>query len=294
MDLPDCVQLTHPVPDYPVYVIKHPKAKARVALHGAHLLEWTPARQKPVIYLSPQAVFEEGKPIRGGVPVCWPWFGPSLEDAQLPMHGFVRNRFWKLDSVEQDKTGVRLRFKLKDSAKTRKLWPHAFELTLEMFIGATLRLALTMKNTGDDTLFITDALHTYLCVGDVTQVSVSGLERMEYLDRVGAPVVRQQRGKVTFSQEVDRDYAARGSVVLSDGSLGRQLKIRGEGSRSTVVWNPWIEKSKRLADLPDEAYQSFVCIETANAWRDEQLLAPGAVHSLAFTLECTALDAADG
>jgi glucose-6-phosphate 1-epimerase len=164
----------------------------------------------------PQAVFEEGKPIRGGVPVCWPWFGPSLEDAQLPMHGFVRNRFWKLDSVEQDKTGVSLRFKLKDSAKTRKLWPHAFELTLEMFIGATLRLALTMKNTGDDTLFITDALHTYLCVGDVTQVSVSGLERMEYLDRVGAPVVRQQRGKVTFSQEVDRDYAARGSVVLSD------------------------------------------------------------------------------
>jgi len=181
----------------------------------------------------------------------------------------------------EDEVGVNLRFTLKDSAKTRKLWPHAFELSLEMSIGATLRLALTMKNTGDDTLSITDALHTYLGVGDVTQVSVSGLERMEYLDRVGAPVVRQQRGKVTFgSQEVDRDYAARGSVVLSDGSLGRQLKIRGEGSRSAVVWNPWIEKSKRLADLPDEADRSFVCIETANAWRDEQLLARGpCIHS---------------
>lgn len=294
MELPNCVQLTHPVADYPVYVIKHPKAKARVALHGAHLLEWTPAKQKPVIYLSPQALWEEGKAIRGGVPVCWPWFGPPVDDPALPMHGFVRNRFWKLDSAEQDKTGVRLLFKLKDSAKTRKLWPHAFELTLEMFIGATLRLVLTMKNTSEDTVFITDALHTYLCVGDVTQVSVSGLERMEYLDRVGLSAIRQQRGAVVFDQEVDRDYAARGSVVLSDPSLGRQLKIRGEGSRSTVVWNPWIEKSQRLADLPDEAYQSFVCIETANAWRDELLLAPGAVHSLAFTLECTALDATDG
>ena len=290
MDLPDCVQLTHPVADYPVYVVKHPKAKARVALHGAQLLEWTPAKQKPVIYLSPQAVFEEGKAVRGGVPVCWPWFGPPIEEASLPMHGFVRNRFWKLVSAVQDKAGVQLVFELKDGEATRKMWPFPFELSLEMNIGTSLRLALTMRNTGEDTVFITDALHTYLCVGDVSQVWISGLERTEYLDRVGSPVVRQQRGRVTFGQEVDRDYAARGKVVLVDRSLNRQLRIRSEGSRSTVVWNPWIEKSKRLADLPDEDYLRFVCIETANAWRDEQLLVPGAVHSLAFTLECTALD----
>jgi len=289
MELPDCVQLTHPVADYPVYVIKHPKARARVALHGAQLLEWTPAKEKPVIYLSPQAVFEEGKAVRGGVPVCWPWFGPPLEDANLPMHGFVRNRFWKLDDAKENKEGVKLVFSICDDKNTRKLWPYAFELKLEMTIGASLTLNLTMHNSSPETAFITDALHTYLCVGDVTQVQVVGLDRVEYLNRVGLPAVQEQRGIVIFDQEVDRDYASGHPVRLQDRSLNRVITVKGTGSRSTVVWNPWIEKSTRLADLPDEDYKHFVCIETANAWRDELLLMPGAVHVLGVTLGCEPL-----
>jgi len=289
MTLPDCIQLTHPEADYPVYEIKHAKATARVALHGAHLLEWTPAEQKPVIYLSPQAEYEEGKAVRGGIPVCWPWFGPPLEEARLPMHGFVRNRFWKLDDATADADGVKLVFSLQDDPSTRQLWPYAFALKLKMTIGTSLKLTLTMHNPTDETVFITDALHTYLCVGDVMEVQIFGLESTEYLDRVGPTHVRGQRGVITFDREVDRDYASGHLVRLQDRSLNRVITVKGTGSRSTVVWNPWIEKSTRLPDLPDEDYKHFVCIETANAWRDELLLMPGAVHVLGVTLGCEPL-----
>jgi len=278
MSLPSSITLTDLLPGYPVYEIQHAAVKARVALHGAHLMEWQPAGQEPVLYLSPQAVYAADKPIRGGVPVCWPWFGPPA-DASLPMHGFVRTRFWQLAEAEESATGVRLVFTIESDDSTRALWPHDFQLSLEMNLGAELSLALTMKNTGDTACEITDALHTYLSVQDVTQITVEGLDGKEYLDRLThEPVI--QEGDIVIDREVDRDYVTSEEIRVKDASFGRTLSVTTSGSGSAVVWNPWIKKAISLADMPDEDYKVFVCVETTNAWKDVINLAPRESHCL--------------
>jgi glucose-6-phosphate 1-epimerase len=283
ISLPPSVRRTELAPNYPVFEIQHPTATARVALHGAQLLEWTPAGQKPVIYLSPQAVYHEGKAVRGGIPVCWPWFGMN-EDPKLPQHGFVRSRFWDLAEASEDGAGVNLQFAMEDDAETRHLWPHAFRVAVEMHIGAELHVALKMENIGDSPFTITGALHTYFTVGDIRRVIVEGLDGAEYLDTVGPKTVRQQTADIVFDREVDRNYHASGEVRVKDDAWGRVIAIQRSGSQTAVVWNPWIEKAAALADLPDEDYQRFVCVEAANAWKDSVVEAPGARHELATTI----------
>jgi D-hexose-6-phosphate mutarotase len=284
MNLPSSVRRVELVPGYPVYEIQHPAVIARVALHGAQLLEWTPLDQKPVIYVSPEAIYHEGKAVRGGIPVCWPWFGHHESDPQLPQHGFVRSRFWELAEASESDTGVRFKFTIRDSEETRRLWPHAFHLTLEMRIGAELHLALETENTGDAPFTITEALHTYFSVGDIRKVSIEGLDGADYLDTVGPKQERHQTGNILIDREVDRAYRTSSEVQINDRAQGRVISIKNEGSQTAVVWNPWIAKAASLADLPDEDYQRFVCVETANAWNDHITLAPGAKHRLATTI----------
>ncbi len=285
MTLPGTVRLTHPLSDYPVFEIAHPTAHARIAMHGAHVLEWTPTGQKPVLYLSPQSSYEVGKAIRGGVPVCWPWFGAHASNPSLPSHGFVRNRFWQLDSASEDASGVTLKFSFSDDEETRALWPHAFHLTLECFIGNTLSLALTMENTGETEFTVTDALHTYFTVGDISQVSIEGLDGVDYLDtRGGQRQPHLQSGNIPFAGEVDSLYRTSSPTTIHDAAWQRVITVKPEGSQTTVVWNPWKEKAARLTDLPDESYHGFVCVETANAWQDVITVAPGAMHRLATHL----------
>jgi D-hexose-6-phosphate mutarotase len=271
-------------PGYPILEINHPAASARVALHGAQIMEWQPAGQRPVLYLSPQSAFQEGKAIRGGVPLCWPWFGPHATDRTLPSHGFARTRFWDLSATVEDESGVTLRFTLTDDEKTRKLWPHPFRLEMEMNIGRELHLALHMTNTGTEPVTLSGALHTYLAVGDVREVRLEGLNDAEYLDTVGVPQLRHQNGDVVFESEVDRGYFTTADVHLKDAALGRVITVRGSGSGCRVVWNPWIAKAAALADLPDADYFRFVCVEAANAWEDSVTIPPGDSHTLATTI----------
>lgn len=279
------IEQTELSPGYPILEIKHPAVSARVALHGAHLMDWTPAGHDPVLYLSPAAVYQKGKAIRGGVPVCWPWFGPHESDGALPAHGVARSRFWTLEKAEESGDGATLLFVLTDDADTRALWPHAFRLEYEMTLGAELRLALRMHNTGAENFKVTGALHSYFSVGDVRQSSVEGLQGSVYLDHADGDAVRTESGAVRFAGEVDSDYLTSSPVTLLDPALGRKLRIRGTGSGCTVVWNPWIEKAQRLADLPDADYEKFVCVETANAWRDRVTVRPGGMHELATTIQ---------
>jgi glucose-6-phosphate 1-epimerase len=284
MSLPPSIHLTNLLPGYPVLDVRHPACTARIAQNGAHLMEWTPAGQSPVLYLSPQSNFHEGKAIRGGVPICWPWFGPHETDKTLPAHGFVRNRFWELTEASENETGVTLKFALHENEETRRLWPHPFNLDLTMQLGAEMHLSLRMENTGNTPFTISGALHTYLAVGEIHRVTVQGLDGAEYLDTVGTQEVRRQSGDIAFDREVDRNYRTTGEVRVKDASLNRTLIVCGSGSHTAVVWNPWIEKSKTLKDLPDDGYKSFVCVETANAWRDHITVAPGAQHKLATTV----------
>lgn len=278
MQLPDCLHLGG-TPAYPIHEVRHPRASARIAVNGAHLMEWVPAGAQPVLFLSPDAVFEPGKAIRGGIPVCWPWFGPHA-DPQRPMHGYARILPWTLVRADADESGVHLVFELADGETATPWWNPSLRARLELRLGAELEVSLFTRNGGEEPVRLEQALHTYLSVGDIHRVCVRGLDGAEYLDTVGEPTRRWQSGDITLDREVDRQYASEAAVAIEDPAWGRTLIIEKEGSATTVVWNPWIEKSKRLGDLPDEAYLGFLCVEAANAGAGAVELVAGAEHVL--------------
>ncbi|GAA5478077.1 putative glucose-6-phosphate 1-epimerase [Haloferula helveola] len=268
--MPDSIRTTEPVAGYPVYEIDHPTCTARVALHGAHVMEWQPKHvSDPVLYLSPEAVLREGKAIRGGIPVCWPWFNAHPTDPSLPSHGFARSTFWKTGEFSTDGDAVTLRFTFEKGA-----W-HA---ELRLSLGEALEAELTTTNRGDQPVPVSGALHSYLRVGDISAIHIEGFDGCGYLDTVGAPAARRQDGPVRFDSEVDRIYDTHGSSRLVDPTLHRTITVEKSGSPSTVVWNPWIEKAAALGDLPDEGYKDFVCIEAAIANDLAVRLAPGESH----------------
>lgn len=283
--------LTESVDDYPILVIDHPAVSGRIALNGAHVMEWTPEGHDPILYMSQQAVFEVGKPIRGGIPICWPWFGPHPSESSKPAHGFVRQMLWEVDAARENEKEVEIVLKLQDSAETKALWPHAFRLRLHVHMGAALQVTLIATNTGDQAWDMTGALHTYLNVEDVRQISVHGLHGTQYVEERLTADKRPQHGPVVIDQEVDRRYISDATVIVHDPVWGRELVIEKAGSLTTVVWNPWIEKSKRLSDLPDEAYPEFLCIEAANAGEDLVTVKPGHEHLLMQRIEVRRLNA---
>jgi len=234
--------------------------------------------------MSPQAVLQHGRPIRGGIPVCWPWFGPH-EDGEKPMHGFARLMMWQFERASETSLGVDLVLKLEDSVETQALWPFRFALRLHIHMGLELEVVLEVTNNDSKSWTMTGALHTYLAVGDARQIVLNGLHGTRYVEDRLSPGKRPQQGPVVIDQEVDRMYASDASVIVDDPVMHRELRIEKAGSLSTVVWNPWIEKSTRLADLPDEAYPDFVCVETTNAGDDAVTLEPGETHLL-FTRLC--------
>jgi glucose-6-phosphate 1-epimerase len=271
MELPQSVRLVEIAPGYPVFEIVHPQCTARVALHGAHVMSWQPVDEEEVLYLSPDAVFKEGKPIRGGIPVCWPWFNKHPADPEQPSHGLVRGRFWELLDAAEDPSGVTLRFGVQQG-----IWNA--ELTVKA--GQELEVALVSKNVSEVPILVSGALHPYLGVSDIGQVRVVNLDGRDYLDTVGEPEMRIQKGDLTFEREVDRIYSSASSILLVDDLSGRTLLIEKNGSPSTAVWNPGLEKSAALDDLPDDGYRRFCCIEAVIANDRAEIVMPGGSHVL--------------
>lgn len=272
----------------PHALLRRNNSVAEVALHGGHVVAFS-VDGEPVLWVSRQALYAEGKAIRGGVPVCWPWFGPHPSDASKPAHGLARTRMWRAVGSAVADDGVTLRLVLADDAATRALWPHAFALELAVTLGATLELALTMRNTGDTPISCGGALHSYFAVGDIARTRVLGLEGQRYLDQLtGAE--QTQVGPVTIVGEVDRIYADEAPhCAIEDEALGRRILVAKTGSRTTVVWNPWVDKAQRLADFGDAEYREMLCVETAMAGDDTVTLAPGEVHALRATIGVTVL-----
>ncbi|MFD2160021.1 D-hexose-6-phosphate mutarotase [Rubritalea tangerina] len=272
-------------PDYPTIRVSNEFASATIALHGAQVIDYIPKGHEPVIFTSKEAVFREGKAIRGGVPVCWPWFGAHPEDASQPAHGFARNRFWQLTSTRSSDTGTELTLTL-DTESIDAL-PSKVALTLTISVGAELTLELTTTNLGQNAIEIGGALHTYLTVGDIAQASIQGLESHEYLDTV-ASMRETQNSEITFAAETDAIYLnATQPVTLHDPVLKRSIQVAKKGSRTTVVWNPWIDKATALSDLLDDEYHEFVCIEAANALDDTHSIGQDESHTLATTITAT-------
>lgn len=254
---------------YPVVRVRNQHAQASVALHGAHLIDYRRNGNPPVIFTSSAAIFREGKAIRGGIPVCWPWFGAC---EGKPAHGYARTSFWTLQEAE----ATRLVFTL----PAREGYP--LSVHLEFRIGKTLELVLTTTNEGDAPHTFSEALHSYFMVGDSRQTKIHGLEGAAYIDEVGETTTRIQNGPVTFPGEVDRIYHSDATVVLEDVASQRRIEVAKTGSRDTVVWNPGEEKGAAMSDLCDAETHRFICAESANM--AGIALNPGESHALALTI----------
>lgn len=274
-----------------VVEVSNSHATASIAMQGAHLMAFQPKDQSPLIWLSPEAQLAKGKSIRGGVPVCWPWFGPHPTDSGLPAHGFARTVPWRLNQVHAlDDGSTRLEFELVQSPATRAQWPHPCTVRHIITIGQTLKHELITTNLGNSPLSIGEALHTYFQVGDVRKVTVNGLQGCDYLDKVKGFQRSTQHGAVDFSNEVDRIYLDTPAITeIRDPSMQRRIIIRSQGSRSTVVWNPWIEKARQMGDLGPDGHLHMLCVETANAAEDTLTLTPGSQHRLVARYSIEAL-----
>jgi glucose-6-phosphate 1-epimerase len=269
-------------------------ATAEVYLQGAQVTAFRPqgpvANPHDVLWLSPLAQFETGKAIRGGVPIIWPWFGPLASDSNKPQHGFARTAEWQVTATEALADGTtRLQLQLTDNAATRALWPHVFALCMTIDVGTELRIDLTCRNTGDESFVAGGALHSYFALGDVANMRIEGLAGREYIDQLDGHRIKPQSGAVRITQAVDRIYLDTEDVcVIHDDTWSRQVRISKQGSRSTVVWNPWVEKGKAMSDFSDQGYRNMVCIEAANAADDVYRLAPGEEHTLSQIIRLSA------
>ena len=268
-------------------------ASARIALQGAHLLTWQPKRQAPVIWLSERAKFAPGKSIRGGVPVCWPWFGPHTSESGWPAHGFARTVMWEVLETRALVDGCTfLRFGLVETEATRAMWPHPCSLEIEFTIGDTLRIQLATRNLGSQPFTLGEALHTYFHISDVGKMTLRGLEGATYIDKAGGASERmQQANGLKIESEVDRVYLdTAADCIIKDRGLDRIVRIAKQGSQSTVVWNPWTEKAEKMGDFTPEGYRGMVCVESANALENLVTVAPGETHRLTVRYSLEAMD----
>lgn len=253
-------------------------SSALISVYAGQVLSFRPAGEMDdLMFLSEKAYYQTGKAIKGGAPVCWPWFGADPQGLGRPAHGFVRNRMWNVVATEITVSGaIRVILGLEDTPETIEIWPQSFTLMLEITVGRSLNLELVTRNTGAQLFPVTQAFHTYFKVGDISQVSVSGLEDTDYIDKVDNSALKKQIGPVVINEEVDRIYlGVRDELVINDIALKRRIRIRSGGSKTAVVWNPWAKISAEMADLQDNDYRNLLCAETTNAATDVVEVSPG-------------------
>ncbi|MEN5140887.1 D-hexose-6-phosphate mutarotase [Pseudomonas juntendi] len=270
--------------------ISSDRAELLIAQQGAQILSYQRVGE-PLLWLSDQAIFREGKSVRAGVPVCWPWFGnlqrnPQAVQAmyhgeQAPAHGLARSRDWQLLGIEEAGENLRIEFNLPEAQGHLPGWPHNVELTLVVELGEALALKLTSRNMGDSPVTISQALHSYFAVSDVRQARIEGVEGLDYIETLADWEQRQQQGALEFAGETDRIYLDTPQTLsIVDPHWSRRITLTSSGSRSAVIWNPWTDRARALADMADDGWQRMLCIETANVWNDLVDLKPGASHSL--------------
>lgn len=259
-------------------------ASAAIYDHGAHVTSWVPTGSSEVLFLSSAAVLDSDAAIRGGVPICFPWFGPGRTGAMTPAHGFARRSTWVLSHVDEMPDRVLLTFELDARDIASDDFTAPFNAVYRISVGPTLDLDLTVTNTGTETFSFEEALHAYLTVGDVEQVRIEGLGGSSYLDKVAGGAERRQVGDVEFTGETDRIYRSRAQVTVVDPVLDRRIIVTRRGSSDVVVWNPGRDKGQALSDLGDGEWRGFVCVEGANVLDAAVTLEPGQLHSMGYTL----------
>lgn len=257
--------------------------EGQIYLHGAHVAHYQRRGEKPLIFMSGKSIFAADKAIRGGVPICFPWFGAKKDDAKAPAHGFARLKQWGVESAKKtDDGGVQIVLSLESDDSTRGLWPGDFLARYTVTFAKQLRLRLEVQNTGSGPIVFEEALHTYLSVGDIREVQVEGLSGVDYIDKVqGGRRLLQGAEPVAFVGETDRVYLNTQSTCVAHDPVGeRSISVSKSGSNTTVVWNPWIAKAKAMADFGDDEWPGMLCIETCNVADFAVTLGAGASHMM--------------
>jgi glucose-6-phosphate 1-epimerase len=256
-----------------------------VYLHGAHVTSWKPRGADEVLFVSTRSRWEDGRAIRGGVPICFPWFAEKADLPGAPAHGLVRTKAWRLESVVQTGDAVAVSMASESNADTKRWWPADFHLVYRATFGLELTLELVVRNTGATSLRFEEALHAYFRVGQLETAQLQGLNAVKYLDKTDSFRAKMQHGPVLITSETDRVYVNTGSpIVLNDHALHRNIGVAKENSLTTVVWNPWVDRARTLSDLGEDEWKYMVCIETSNVADYAVNLAPGQVHTMRATV----------
>ncbi len=265
--------------------ITGPEWDAEVFLQGAHLARFA-RRGDPLLFMSGKSFYKPGKALRGGVPIIFPWFGNHATNSALPAHGFARTAEWTLVDITRRELDTLLAFRLSAGETTLAVWPHEFTLDYEILLGEQLVLTLRTRNNGSSPFTFEQALHTYLLIDDISQAVVQGLNGVEYIDKTdGMKRKRMNVHAFSINSETDSVFVnTTATCVVEDPVLQRRTVIEKEGSNSTVIWNPWIEKASAFSDFGDDEWQRMVCVESANAADNAITLGPGESHEMRVRL----------
>jgi glucose-6-phosphate 1-epimerase len=263
--------------------VTSPLASACIYLHGAQVTSFSPTGESELLFMSEKSVFAAGKAIRGGVPICFPWFGAGADAAHplAPAHGVARLIDWTLAGTRlRDDGAVEITLRLPPDAAH----PATADVIYTVVIADTLDVRLTVRNPGTSDFFFEAALHSYLAVADVRQISITGLEGQTYLNQLDG-TQQTQNGAIHFTAETDRIYEDSTSIcVVHDPVLHRQITVEKIGSHSTVVWNPWIGKAQAMKDFGDDEWPAMVCVETAAVRKNGVTVGAGGSHTIGTRL----------
>jgi len=256
-------------------------AEAKICLYGAQVMSFIPHNSQEVLWMSPKSNFEVGQPIRGGIPVCFPWFGPHKSDPQKPQHGFGRLMYWQVIETSVKSTGETIVILQMDASdKTRAFWPFDFTARLTVIVGQTLVVSLEVKNLSTEDFEYTCALHSYYNISSIRNISISGLQGTPYHSQLdGGEYVQESPKLEILSAETRHYYNTEAACLLQDSGFKRKIRIAKEGSRVTTVWNPGKETCATIGDMPFDAYLYFVCVEAVNAMDDVIHLSPAQSHT---------------
>jgi glucose-6-phosphate 1-epimerase len=259
--------------------------EAEMYLHGAQVTSWKPAGSDEVLFLSAKSQWTDGQAIRGGIPICFPWFRSKVNDPQAPAHGFVRTKAWQLESILEEDDAVVVSMVTESDEQTQRWWPGEFRLVHRATFGSQLKLDLICTNTGTAPLRFEEALHTYNRTADIQDVRLHGLDTICFLDNTDSNKEKAQRGDVAIATQTDSAYRnTRNPVELSDPKMGRKIRLAKANSLTTVVWNPWRGKASELRDLADGEWRQFLCVEASNILDAAVHLEPGQEHRMTAVL----------
>jgi glucose-6-phosphate 1-epimerase len=263
--------------------IKNSVAEAKIALQGAHIFSFKPHDKEEFFWLSDKSEFEEGKAIRGGVPLCWPAFGTNNPD--LPQHGFARTSLFKfIGSKELDEETTQLHFTLQETEGSLTLWSYKFRLEFIVTISQNIKMQLITTNKDKQSFALTQAFHSYFNISHISNVKLKGLQGTKVLDTLTNKTTFC-KDTIKFDEEYDRVFQGVEKVLYLEDDL-RVFTIEQSGAKSVVVWNPWIDKSKKMSGMRDNAYKEFVCVESANAFENVKILKAGEVDKMLVTIGC--------